>query len=104
MKKKHGIDAVMAKSKLVCNIQDFEGEEALCNNLRFKTAKMFMLHMTKVHNTGENLVTCEKCGYQTTTKRNLKRHNEWKHEEHQVCALCAFSGCKSSLTSHMKKV
>ena len=59
-------------------------------------------HETKMHNTGENLLKCDKCLYETTTKRNLKRHNEWKHEEHQLCELCPFSGCKSSVTEHMK--
>ena len=59
-------------------------------------------HKTKMHNTGENLEKCDKCVYQTTTKPNLKRHNEWKHEEHQACALCPFSGCKTSVAAHMR--
>ena len=55
-----------------------------------------------MHNTGENLVKCDKCEYQTTTKSNLKRHNNWNHEEHQVCTLCPFSDCKSSVAIHFK--
>ena len=88
MKKKHGIDAVMAKSKLVCNIQDFEGEEELCKNLRFKTAKMFMLHMTKVHNVKPWL--CEKCQKRFKERQNYQYHM-MSHESGTktfVCDIC----------------
>ena len=55
-----------------------------------------------MHNNREDLVKCDKCVYQTSTIYNLKRHDKQKHEEHQMCELCPYSGCKSSVAGHMK--
>ena len=88
MKKKHGIDAALAQAKFVCNIQQDEDRLASCKGQKFKTAKKFMLHMTKAHDVKPWL--CEQCQKRFKERQNYQYHmmNHDPGAKTFVCDIC----------------
>ena len=90
MKKKHDVDVVMAESKFVCNVQNTEEEQvSSCRGQRFKTAKKFMFHMSKVHQMKPWL--CEMCQKRFKERQNYQYHMMANHETGSktfVCDIC----------------
>ena len=90
MRKKHGVDVAISQSKFACNLQDHEdrGAENSCKGQKFKTAKIFMSHMTRVHNLKPWL--CEKCTKRFKERQNYKYHmmNHESSTKTFVCDIC----------------